>query len=131
MIFDVYVYQDDPVDALSSGPKTGELILKSTGRDDGVTASLYEPGTDNDLIRTMRRVRLVAMNKSSFVIEGTITASERNSPKSKTHSFQVQWVIKHVGAPAVVNVRRLQQRSAARLARASGGFDPADDNQVM
>lgn len=131
MIFDVYVYEDDPVDALASGPRTGELVLKSTGRDDGVTASLYEPGTKNDLLRSMRRVRLVAMNKSSFVIEGTMTVAERKSPKSKSHSFQVQWVIKHVGAPAVVDVKRLQQRSAARLARASSGFDPADDNRMM
>lgn len=130
MLFDIYVYHDDPVDALSSGPKTGELVLKGTGRDQGVTANLYQPGTKTEMLRTMRHVRLVAMNNSSFVIEGTVTVAERDSYKSKTHSFKVQWVIKHVGAPAVVDAKRLQRRSAARLSRAASGFDPADGNRA-
>lgn len=70
------------------------------------------------------------MNTSSFVIEGTVTVAERDSYKSKSNSFKVQWVIKHIGAPAVVDAKRLQRRSALRLARASSGFDPADDNLV-
>ncbi len=129
MLFDVYVYEDDPVDALSSGPKTGELVLKGTGRDNGVTANLFKQGTKEEMLRTMRHVRLVAMNNSSFVIEGTVTVAERDHYKSKTHSFKVQWVIKHVGAPAVVDAKRLQQRSALRLARkAASGFNPDDDD---
>ncbi len=131
MLFDVYVYQDDPVDSLSSGPKTGELVLKGTGRDQGVTANLYSPGTKAEMLRTMRHVRLVAMNNSSFVIEGTVTVAERASYKAKTQSFKVQWVIKHVGAPAVVDAKRLQRRSAARLnSGLASGFDPRDDNRA-
>lgn len=69
------------------------------------------------------------MNSTSMVIEGTYWASERSTVKSKAASCQVRWVIKHVGAPAVVDAKRLQRRSAARLnlIRASG-FDPADDD---
>ncbi len=73
---------------------------------------------------------MVAMNSSSFVIEGSVTVAERDSYKSKSHSFKVQWVIKHVGAPAVVDGKRLQRRSAARLSRAASGFDPRDDNKA-
>ena len=132
MLFDVYVYRDDPVDALSDGPKTGELVLKSTGRDNGVTSHLYSPGTKNELLTVMRHVKLVAMNSGSMVIEGTVTVAERPTTKSKTNSFRVQWIVKHVGAPAVVDARRLQRRSASRLARGLAlGFDPSDDNRSM
>lgn len=131
MIFDVYVYHDDPVDALSAGPVTGELVLKKTGRDNGITANLYTPGTKTALLQPLRHVRLVAMNSGSFVIEGTRTVAERPSHKSKTHSYQVQWIIKHVGAPAVVDAKRLQRRSAGRLKLAlASGFDPADDSRA-
>jgi hypothetical protein len=131
VLFDVYIYLDDPVDSLSGGPLTGELVLKKTGRDNGITANLYTPGTRTPLLQPMRHARLVAMNSGSFVIEGTRTVAQRESSKSKTHSFQVQWIIKHVGAPAVVDAKRLQRRSAGRLAKVlASGFDPADDDRA-
>lgn len=95
-----------------------------------MTANLYKQGTKDEMLRTMRHVRLVAMNSSSFVIEGTVTVAERDSYKSNTYSFKVQWVIKHLCAPAVVDAKRLQRRSAARLSRSASGFDPADDNRA-
>ena len=132
MLFDVYIYKDDPVDALSLGPKTGELVLKNTGRDNGITADLFVPGTKTQILEQMRRVRLVAMNNGSFVIEGWRTVAERpTASKSKTHSYTVQWVVKNVGAPAVVDAKRLQRRSASRLAlKAASGFSPDDDDRV-
>ena len=126
--FDVYLYTDSPVDSLSLGPKTGELVMKSTGRAHGIIANLFAPGTKTPILEHLRHVRLVAMNSGSFVIEGTRTVAERPSLKSKTHSHQEQWVIKHVGAPAIVDAKRLQKRSAARLNRVrASGFDPKDD----
>ena len=86
MLFDVYVYRDDPVDALSEGPKTGELVLKGTGTDHGVMSYLYRPGTKEELLTTMRHVRVVAMNRSSMVIEGYVTVAERPSNKSKSNT---------------------------------------------
>lgn len=131
MIFDVYVYHDDPVDALSAGPLTGELMLKNSGRDQGITANLFTPGTTTPLLQPMRHVRLVAMNGGSLVIEGTRTVAERATLKSKTRSFRVQWIIKHVGAPAVVDAKRLQRRSAGRLKLAlASGFNAADDDGI-
>jgi hypothetical protein len=131
VIFDVYVYQDDPVDSLSVGAKTGELCLRKVGRDNGIEANLYKPGTKTSLLGTIRHVRLVAMNSTSMVIEGTYWASERPTVKSKVASAQIRWVIKHVGAPAVVDAKRLQRRSAARLNSAmASGFDPADDDAL-
>jgi hypothetical protein len=131
VLFDVYVYLDDPVDSLSAGPLTGELVLKRTGRDNGVTANLYAPGTKTELLQPMRHAKLVAMNNGSLVIEGTRTVAERATSKSKTHSYQVQWVVKHVGAPAIVDAKRLQRRSAGRLKSVlASGFYPADDNKV-
>ena len=130
MLFDVYVYRDDPVDSLSEGPKTGELVLKAAGTDRGITCHLYAVGSKEELLRSMHHVRLVAMNSSSLVIEGTVTIAVRNTNKSKANSFKVQWVVKHVGAPAVVDAKRLQRRSASRLAKVlASGFDPADDNK--
>lgn len=129
MLFDIYVYHDDPIDALSAGARTGELCLKKKGRDSGLEANLFRPGTKEELLPSMRYVQLIAMNSTSMVIEGTRWASERPGSKSKTGSYQERWIIKHVGAPAVVDAKRLQRRSAARLnsIRASG-FDPADDD---
>jgi hypothetical protein len=132
VIFDVYVYYDDPVDSLSAGAKTGELVLKKTGRDHGVEANLYRPGTTDALLQTIRHVKVVAMNSTSMVLEGSAWAAERpNASKSKGAHYTVKWVIKHVGAPAVVDAKRLQRRSAGRLAKVlASGFDPADDDRV-
>lgn len=130
MLFDVYIYKDDPVDALSTGPSTGELVLKNTGRDNGVMAYLYVQGTKTHILDPMRHVRLVAMNNGSFVIEGTRTVADRPSAKSKVTSFHVQWVIKHVGAPAVLDAKRLLKRSALRLSKAASGFDPIHDDRI-
>jgi hypothetical protein len=129
VLFDIYVYHDDPVDSLSAGAITGELCLKKVGRDNGIEANLYKPGTTTALLGAIRHVRLVAMNSNSMVIEGIYWASERPTVKSKVASCQVRWVIKHVGAPAVVDAKKLQRRSAARLGAAmASGFDPRDDD---
>ena len=129
MIFDVYFYNGDPVDSLQAGAKTGELILKGVGRDHGIVAHLYKPGTQTDLLTPMRHTRVVAMNSGGMVIEGRVTIAERSSLKSRANTFTVRWVVKHVGAPAVLDAKKLQQRSAARLAAVAGsGFDPADDD---
>lgn len=126
----MYFYKDDPVDSLSAGAMTGELMLKSTGRDRGVEANLFKPGTKEEMLHPMRHVKVIAMNSSSMVLEGYITVAERPSNKSKANTFTVRWIVKHVGAPAVVDAKRLQKRSAVRLRAAMGGFDPRDDDRV-
>lgn len=131
MLFDIYVYHDDPIDALSAGARTGELCLKKQGRDNGLEAHLYRQGTKEDLLPSMRYVHLIAMNSTSMVIEGTRWASERPNSRSKVGSYKERWIIKHVGAPAVVDAKRLQRRTAARLkAVLVSGFDPADDDAL-
>lgn len=129
MLFDVYFYTGDPVDSLQAGAKTGELILKGTGRDHGVVAHLFAPGTKTDILTPMRHARLVAMNSGGMTIEGNVTIAERSSNKSRANTFTVRWIVKHVGAPAILDAKKLQLRSAARLASAqASGFDPADDD---
>jgi hypothetical protein len=131
VLFDVYVFLGDPVDSLSAGASTGELVLTPTGRDRGIVAALYRPGTQEELLPSMRYVRLVAMNSLGMTIEGTVTSAERPSAsKSKVNHFSVRWVIKHVGAPAVLNAQKLKERSVRRLAVAkASGFDPGDDDR--
>jgi hypothetical protein len=105
-------------------------VPKKVGRDNGVEANLYRPGTKAALLNPMRHVRIVAMNGNSMVLEGKYWVAQRpQSSKSKVDSYQARWIVKHVGAPAVVDAKKLQRRSAARLnsVRASG-FDPADDD---
>lgn len=132
MLFDVYFFTGDPVDSLQAGAKTGELILKGTGRDNGLMAYLYAPGTKTDMLNPLRHAKLLAMNNGGMTIEGYVTIAERTSNKSKANTFAVRWVVKHVGAPAVLDAKKLQQRSAERLARvAISGFDAADDDALM
>lgn len=131
VIFDVYEFHGDPVDALSAGAKTGELVLSPTGRDQGLVAALYRPGTQEELLPRMRHVRLIAMNNLGMTIEGTVSSAERPTAKSKVNHFSIRWVIKHVGAPAVLNSVKLKERSARRLKHiAASGFDPADDDRI-
>lgn len=129
MLFDVYVFSGDPVDALAAGAKTGELVIKSAGRDQGLVANLVGPNGVDALLPPLRRVRLLAMNTTGMVIEGVVTVGQRDTLKSRTTTSQLRWVIKHVGAPAVLNTVKLKERTTRRLAITSAsGFDPADDN---
>lgn len=77
-----------------------------------MVAHLYQPDTQTDLLTPMRHSRLVAMNSGGMVIEGSVTIAERSSNKSRANTFAVRWVVKHVGAPAVIDAKRLQRRSA-------------------
>lgn len=71
------------------------------------------------------------MNSESRVIEGTRTVSEWAISKSKAYSYQVQWIIRHVGAPALVDAKQLRKRSAATLNKAlASSFDSADDARI-
>jgi hypothetical protein len=129
VIFDVYEFHGDPVDALSAGAKTGELVLSATGKDRGLVATLYKPGTQEELLPSMRHVRLIAMNSLGMTIEGTVTRAERPNLKAKVNHFSIRWIVKHVGAPAVLNSVKLKERSVRRLSHAAAsGFDPADDD---
>ena len=131
MLFDVYYFTGDPVDSLQAGAKTGELVLKATGRDNGLVAHLYKPGSTLDMLTSLRHARVVAMNHLGMTIEGYITVAERPALKAKTHTHAVRWVVKHVGAPAVLNAQKLKERSVRRLAAAAAsGFDPAEDNRI-
>lgn len=131
MLFDVYFFTGDPVDALRAGATTGELVLKSTGPDHGLMAHLYKGGTEDDLLTPLRHARVLAMNKQGMSIEGYITVAERATLKSKANTYAVRWIVKHVGAPAVLDTVKLKARSARRLASVqSRGFEPADDDRV-
>lgn len=131
MLFDVYYFTGDPVDSLQAGAKTGELVLRSTGRDNGLMAHLYKPQTQIDILTPLRHARVVAMNHLGMTIEGHITVAERPALKAKTHTHAVRWIVKHVGAPAVLDAKKLKERSVRRLAAAAAsGFDPNDDNNI-
>ena len=131
MLFDVYYFTGDPVDSLQAGANTGELVLKATGQDNGLMAHLYKPQTGIDMLTPLRHARVVAMNHLGMTIEGYITVAERPALKSKTHTHAVRWVVKHVGAPAVLDAKKLKERSVRRLAKAAAtGFDAEDDDRM-
>ena len=70
------------------------------------------------------------MNSTGMVIEGLVTLSKRDTLKGRSDTLRLRWVVKHLGAPAVLNTQKLKQRSARRLAIASAsGFDPKDDDE--
>lgn len=132
VLFDVYYFTGDPVDALQAGGRTGELVLKRTGRDNGLMAHLYAPDMKTDLMTPLRHASVLAMNSLGMTIEGSITVAERAALKSRANTFTVRWVVKHVGAPAVLNTQKLKERSVRRLAAAATiGFSEADDDEVF
>ena len=132
MLFDVYYFTGDPVDSLQAGAKTGELVLTSTGRDNGLVAHLYRPDSKLDMLTPLRHARLVAMNSLGMTIEGNVTVAERPALKSKTHTHAVRWIVKHVGAPAVLDAQKLKERSVRRLtAAAANGFSQEDDDKIF
>ena len=132
MLFDVYYFTGDPVDSLQAGAITGELVLKSTGRDNGLMAHLYKPSSTLDMMTPLRHARVVAMNHLGMTIEGYVTVAERPALKSKTHTHAVRWIVKHVGAPAVLDAQKLKARSARRLAAtATAGFSEEDDDKIF
>lgn len=107
------------------------FVLKRTGRDDGLVAHLYKPGPEDDMMTPLRHAKVLAMNRRGMSIEGYVTVAERNTQKSKTHTVAVRWIVKNVGAPAVLDTVKLKARSMRRLAGVmASGFDPADDNRV-
>ena len=80
----------------------------------------------------MRHARLVAMNHLGMTIEGNVTVVERLAFKSKTHAHAVRWIVKHVGAPAVLDAQKLKERSVRHLAAAAAsGFSQEDDDKIF
>lgn len=90
MNFDVYVFRGDPVDVFSAGADTGELVLTPSGKDRGIVAELFKPGTKDALLRPLRHSRLVAMNSIGMTIEGTATVAERPNAKARVNYWSVR-----------------------------------------
>ena len=137
VIYDVYALtgskgQIDPVDALRAGPKRGDLIIRVrfvNSTDTSLTAELFEPGTQVELLTGIERVRMVAMDSKGLVLEGVQAVYTRDTAKAKKSHLVQRWLCKVPGAPAVINTDKLLKRSAARLNAAMvSGFDPADDD---
>ena len=91
-------------------------------------ACLYAPGSTKELLPPLRHAKVLAMNEQGMCIEGRVTIAEREALKSKSNTFVVRWIVKQIGAPAVLNTQKLKERSRRRLALVQmSGFDPQDD----
>ena len=69
MLFEVYYFTGDPIDTLKAGPCTGALVLKRTGRDNGMMARLFRSGTQEDLRTPLRHATVLAINQQGMSIE--------------------------------------------------------------
>ncbi len=133
MIFDVYVLDGDPIDALSRGATRGELVIRKryyNRPDQSLYAEVLDP-QGRSLLGPLTYVKLVGMSPRGMTIEGIFTGYLTKGPKSRTEKFIRRWLVKHVGAKAEVDTEKILKRSAIRLSQgAASGFDPADDNYL-
>jgi len=135
VIFDIYILGakgSDPVEALRSGPKRGELIIRRRWPDGPRTdlqALLLEPGTRNELLPALLNPTVIAMNSQGMTVEGTTAHQFRNTAKARFDYSKERWLCKPPGAKAVLDTEKLLRQSAERLKRAlDNPFDPAHDD---
>lgn len=135
MIFDIYILGakgSDPVEALRSGPRRGELIIRRRWPDGPRTdlqALLLEPGTRNELLPALLNPTVIAMNSIGMTVEGTTAHQFRNTAKARFEYSKERWLCKPPGSKAVLDTEKLRRRSAERLKRAlDNPFDPTHDD---
>jgi hypothetical protein len=134
VFLDVYLLNsgggsDDPVAALNRGPTRGELIIRP--ENGHLVAQIRDPTTGEDLLRRLIYVQLRGVSSKGMLLEGTVTVSERVSPKSKTNSHKERWLVKLPGSKAILDTEKLLARSAANLRRKNlFGFNPDDDDRI-